>query len=1051
MFCPPSIHYDPEHPEPQDGEGYQRWVETYSAQNQFDYTSAGNISQVAYQQTQPHASIVPDMNNGASHSQVQNPYGFVAGQFMPSSNPQENSYARQFAQGRPGERQTNISHMSAPQRYPQQDQQLNPLPVDYQQRQFVPQHTEQYVQHQQSTNTSHDMPYYFQSTPSEYVGDPGQQAPQAFTFTHYAAGSEHLSTPNSTYPSPDPTSFASSMSPSSKAGTDDGQSHHSFAPGTSPQPSNTQPLQPTVATTASSSRLVPHQPATAKRGRAAPGAAKGKGNPTKRRKRSEHPADSDSGTDEDDFISSNSVVPPLKGPVNVTARLKREYLLAQIRQKDAVIESLLKQLHNPYLATPLSVASYRMATSPSDKNNGDVLAWLDRLEASVRTAGKPGGAKAFGLGSRVHAGEADDHSDGESDRGDQQDPTEQGTVVGEHQVGEGAGEVNDASQLQQVAPDDSVPMGLIANLSLNNPKKKHAKHDEEESEDDDDVGFANETYFQPVLHTPASTFTRCPFLFTVVCAIASRYYEKSEIYPIAMHFAKHAAANALITGWKSVELAQAYILLSVFTVPERRWEEHRGWLYIGLAARLATDLNLHQVSPVKPTSERQEREMLNRTRLWLNCYNLDRSTATQYGKPYSIKEDYVIHTSANWYTQSKYNGPYDIGICAYTAMLRVVSRFHDQVFSDLSSPSGLNLQLDFLELTTLHDNYLSQFYEEWTARFANDSDLSGAPSDMHVASGEEVSYSDFDLRSDPACAFRENLLPFLTSYARLVMWSFGFQQAYRRGIQGRDRVFLDKCYKYATTVVTCMIDKLAPSGYIRFSPDGHFVFATFASAFLLKLLKPEFSGLITQQQHDDIFDMIGRLIQTFSSTEIAIDERHTPKLHARFLTTLLSKHRKDVSAANKQSQQPPPQSQTASPGSGGSHTHSAPSPEQQQQSYQSGDLGPSQQHPPGTTGMSQGQPTYENYGYSTVPSQPQAQPQPQYTAEPMVEGFDDEMLGAIQVLKTPGYWQTMMMPGFQWTETQLRPTMQSIPVSYHQSGMMQPGRNAMQAAGMQYT
>ena len=97
-----------------------------------------------------------------------------------------------------------------------------------------------------------------------------------------------------------------------------------------------------------------------------------------------------------------------------------------------------------------------------------------------------------------------------------------------------------------------------------------------------------------------------------VYAVASRYYaDKSEIYPIAMHFAKHAAANALITGmyqvnawrriwcahvlfgafvrtrigWKSVELAQAYIIMSVYGVPARRWEEDRGWLYTGLAIR----------------------------------------------------------------------------------------------------------------------------------------------------------------------------------------------------------------------------------------------------------------------------------------------------------------------------------------------------------------------------------------------------------------------------------------------------------------------------------
>lgn len=126
----------------------------------------------------------------------------------------------------------------------------------------------------------------------------------------------------------------------------------------------------------------------------------------------------------------------------------------------------------------------------------------------------------------------------------------------------------------------------------------------------------------------------------LVCAISSRHYrEKSEIYAIAMHFAKHAAATALIDGWKSVELCQAYILMAVYAVPARRWEEDRSWLYIGLAIRLATDLNLHQPSLSRPVNELQEREQLNRTRVWMICFNLDRSTATQFGKPSTIKED----------------------------------------------------------------------------------------------------------------------------------------------------------------------------------------------------------------------------------------------------------------------------------------------------------------------------------------------------------------------------------------------------------------------------
>lgn len=70
--------------------------------------------------------------------------------------------------------------------------------------------------------------------------------------------------------------------------------------------------------------------------------------------------------------------------------------------------------------------------------------------------------------------------------------------------------------------------------------------------------------------------------------------------------------------------------------------------------RLATDLNLHQVPLTQPQTERQEREMLNRTRVWMICFNLDRSTATQFGKPSTIKEDYITRNSADWYRQSQY-------------------------------------------------------------------------------------------------------------------------------------------------------------------------------------------------------------------------------------------------------------------------------------------------------------------------------------------------------------------------------------------------------------
>lgn len=105
---------------------------------------------------------------------------------------------------------------------------------------------------------------------------------------------------------------------------------------------------------------------------------------------------------------------------------------------------------------------------------------------------------------------------------------------------------------------------------------------------------------------------------------------------------------------------------------------------------IATDLNLHQPSSTKITSEKHEREILNRTRTWMICFNLDRSTSTQLGKPSTIKEDFIIRNSTDWYKRSAFNLPYDVHLCAYTELLRLVTRFHEEVYSDQSVSNGLN-------------------------------------------------------------------------------------------------------------------------------------------------------------------------------------------------------------------------------------------------------------------------------------------------------------------------------------------------------------------------
>ncbi|KAJ7599512.1 hypothetical protein C8J56DRAFT_916834 [Mycena floridula] len=539
-----------------------------------------------------------------------------------------------------------------------------------------------------------------------------------------------------------------------------------------------------------------------------------------------------------------------------TGSNKKQYLLAQIRQKDAVIESLLKELHNPYTATPLSITSYCMAMSTSDLYNKNVLTWLGQLHSNV-----------VGAGGKRQTKEAEwDHGAGrllvtKESVNDIDDNNEVANAT--YSV---PGPANNPG-IYDMLPDQSSPPDILLHGLVTT----------------DDVDSLFKIFYEhinpfisildPMLHTPATIFSRCPVLFTIVCAISSRYYpEKSEIYPVAMHFAKHSAANALIDGRKSVELCQAYILMSIYNIPGRKWEEERSWLYAGLAIRIATDLNLHQASGKKPQNEKQEREMLNNTRVWMICFNLDQTMAIQYGKPRTVKEDHILHGSQDWYRRSQYNLQYDVHLCAHGELLGIMAKFHDLILSSQTSASGSNKDIDFHAAIILYDGHLTRYEEEWTQRCKG-----------HLGNIE-----------NQGGALRRLLLPFLVAYSRLLMFSFGFQQTNQQSIQGTDLLFFNKCVESAKTMLKITVEDFARSGFMRYAPDGYFMLTTFASASLLKLMCREFAArFMLPSQEAQILDLLGQLSQILSLPSISIDERHPPKLYAKFLARLLSTHRRD--------------------------------------------------------------------------------------------------------------------------------------------------------------
>ncbi|KAA1467573.1 hypothetical protein DENSPDRAFT_901490 [Dentipellis sp. KUC8613] len=464
-------------------------------------------------------------------------------------------------------------------------------------------------------------------------------------------------------------------------------------------------------------------------------------------------------------------------------------------------------------------------------------------------------------------------------------------------------------------PTGASPFGLMANLSV---KQGRTKRSNSVSSDKSDLGVANQNFFRPspdpeptrlsvfnhnfpqllkkniitpdeaehlfkiyfdymnlslslldpILYTAQQVYWRSPFLFTVICAIASRYYaERPDLYRTAMEFARQEAGAAFIGGEKRVEVVQAYILLSLYPMPSRRWDEDRCWIYLGQAIRMAMDMNLHHPNTAKPRNEQHAREMLNRTRAWLNCVNLDRSMGSQYGKTPIIRNtDYVAVNCPTWWSSSEYNLPnFDIHICAYNEELRMLTDFVAKVYSDPRHPTGLNKEIDLQELATEYDDKLQRLRDSWFERLAQ-TDL-----------------------NDVQNRFRIGLLRLAYSYARLVALAYGFQHAFGKK-ETDENPFLARCLRAASDVISAMVDDIGiPSQriFVRHGPEAQTVFVTFACTFLIKLLLPKYSFYIGPEQRTDIITMVQRVVDFLSSTETALDERHCLKLYARFIKGLL--------------------------------------------------------------------------------------------------------------------------------------------------------------------
>lgn len=608
----------------------------------------------------------------------------------------------------------------------------------------------------------------------------------------------------------------------------------------------------------------------------------------------------------------------------------REILQKQIREKDAMIDSLLFQVNpKPSLSTPLTIVPSRLALSDTQRIvYRDVLTWFEKAQSGTRGDGR----EKIDVSALEDGYEEGLDSDDEVNHDASQDTDACAAAL--------------ARQLRFL-PGPSAPAGLLVSAVLDSTQFEEAPSlsaGSEEGEELQDLkveqGIGSKLYFQPGpsanldlrrliierqaapdillsglvtyddaiilfqlyfkwvnpfipvldenIHTPAAVLGRCPFLFTVVCALASRYYdEKPDMYMLAIHIAKAAAANAFLDGWKTIEMCQAYILLGAYTPPARKWEEDRYWFFTGLAFRLAIELNLNRLPRVKPTNERDERELLNRTRTWIICYIMDRCICVNLGKPFMVPEDDLIRNAAEKFLGSDYQHPGDGYLVSLVELLRIITRFSETANPILQAGQGLSIDIDLVAMHGVIDGELSAWKKTALERCDKEFDI-----------------------SDPSNAMQMALMQSVYQYCRLVVLSTGLQQVMKRKALKDDVVFFTGCLQSASAVLNLMMDGLIPTGFIRHCPEQVFALTAFATVILLKFLRPEFSEKIDRLQEDRIIELVQRLVNVLDSLsdKDAEDDQRITKRYARFIQNILGPHiaelqqRSDCSSGSKAQQ-----------------------------------------------------------------------------------------------------------------------------------------------------
>ncbi|EPT01301.1 hypothetical protein FOMPIDRAFT_1120913 [Fomitopsis schrenkii] len=362
----------------------------------------------------------------------------------------------------------------------------------------------------------------------------------------------------------------------------------------------------------------------------------------------------------------------------------------------------------------------------------------------------------------------------------------------------------------------------------------------------------------PALHTPEYLLPRSTMLFTAILYLASRLWtHRPKLHRLAQEHVVESIKEAMRDGPKTIEMCQAFAVLSVFPAPHDKYLDSRGSMFIELAVRIAQDLRLDE----PPPADLSEREKLNRLRTWFEVLTVSSFDAIRAGRPAPCpRNNFTSRMSASWYRCSALNSPFDFYTSAYADLLLFVSSMWGPM-----GPTGIDSRDDDLPNTILsYHQCVCDRVEMWNKR------------------REEQ-------RIDPAGTTRTPSLCVRLGYAlRLIVLGVGIQHSLKRNLTpGIELVNLS--IEAANQVLKYGVERIYPTGFLRYVTEPQYLYVTYSAAFLINLLRQRLISLLGPSIRENILRGVHTLIEVLSSKEVALDRAHIAFVYAGFLEALVDK------------------------------------------------------------------------------------------------------------------------------------------------------------------